>query len=69
MFSEALWIFVVLAAWVIGLQLLRRYRRKTVGYANHQAFKAGLPRWVKQLEFCVFAGALVAVDARSCADG
>lgn len=58
MFSEALWTFVVLAAWVIGFELLRHYRRKTVGYANHQAFKASLPQWVKQLEFYVFAIAL-----------
>ena len=42
MFSEALWIFVVLAAWIAGFQLLRHYRRKTAGDVNNQAFKGRL---------------------------
>jgi hypothetical protein len=60
MVSEAFWIFLVLAMWGIGFLLLRHYRRKTAGYANHQVFKAALPSWVRQLEFYCLAIALAA---------
>ena len=60
MLSEVLWVFLVLAAWVFGFQLVRHYRRKTAGYVNYQVFKARLPSWVKQLEFYCFAGGLTA---------
>ncbi len=67
MFSEALWIFVVLAAWIAGFQLLRHFRSRTSSYANHQAFKSELAPWVKQLEFYSLAIALTAYVLLGCA--
>lgn len=48
--SYALWVALPLIAPLAALILLMRKRRKTVDYAEGQAFKAALPPWVATVE-------------------